>query len=66
MNLATAAARFYGESHQIAAFNELEASLTPEQLALFEETFTAGPPLPSCPSMDMLIQRHRQAFQEAA
>lgn len=61
MRLTQAAAQFHGESHQVAAFNAIELMLTPEQLAQFEETFTAGPPLPLCPTMAQLLQRHQHA-----
>lgn len=62
MKLTAAAARFYGEPHQIAAFNALELSLTAEQMEQFEETFQAGPPLPPCPPMEVILQRHWQTL----
>ena len=63
MKLTTAAANFYGEPHQIAAFNAVEARMAPEEMQEFDETFNAGPPLPPCPSMAMLMQRHRQSIR---
>jgi hypothetical protein len=64
--LTEAAARFYGESHQIAAFNALEARMTLVEKQEFLEIFNAGPPLPPCPSMALLIQRTLHAHPEAA
>jgi hypothetical protein len=64
MRLTQAAAVFQGECHQIAAFNAVEARMTPEELQEFEETFNAGPPRTPCPSMAELIQWHQQALDE--
>lgn len=59
MRLIQAAAAFRGGSHQIAAFNQLEESLAPEQVKQFFETFLAEPPTPpKCPTMKELIERH--------
>jgi predicted ATPase len=53
MRLTQAMARYSNKPHEIAALNELEKSLTPEQLEHFLEAF-----LPRCPTMDELRKRH--------
>ena len=44
IKLTSAAVYFRGLSHQIAAWNALEASLTPQQLSDFAELYRADPP----------------------